>query len=88
MWPAGWVSGCPEALEGDNQRTQNLWVPTALGCPQEIYKELRRDIEKGGERGRGCVWREGMLTAVGSVNVECNQNLQGFFLLEDDPQGG
>lgn len=46
MWPSSWVSGCPEALEGDSQRTQNLWVLTFSGTSQEIYKELRKDPEE------------------------------------------
>lgn len=52
MWPASWVSGCPEALEGESQRTQNSWVLTVSGRPQEIHKELRRDPEeKAGRSG-------------------------------------
>lgn len=67
MWPAGWVSGCPEALEGDNQRTKNLWVSTALRHPQEIYKELRGDIEEGRREGkRMCLER----------SVQCERRVQ------------
>ena len=46
MWPAGWVSGRPEALEGGSQRNQSSWVPTASRHPWEIYKDLRRDPEE------------------------------------------
>lgn len=63
MWPASWVSGCPEALEGESQRTQNSWVLTASGRPQEIHKELRRDPEEKAGRSGADLLRD----AVGSL---------------------
>lgn len=85
MWPAGCVSGCPEASEGDIQRTQNSWVPTASGCPQEMYKEAKRSPEeKRREVKRICLERRGMFTAMGKCDWKQEPESAGIFLWDDD----